>query len=340
MDPTPQQQIARMLTGYWISQAIYVAAKLGISDLLADGPKEVEQLAASTDTDAEALYRLLRGLSSIEIFAEEDERHFRLTPLAETLRSDVAGSQRALALMMGDEHYRVWGELLYSVRTGEVAFDKIFGKPIFEYLAENPDSAEIFDAAMTGIHGRETQLLLDAYDFSSCKTIADIGGGNGTQLTAILQKYPDARGILFDLPHVVERAQPKLDAAGMTARCQAVGGDFIQSVPAGADAYVLRRIIHDWDDENAIVILKQCCEAMSPGGKVLMVESVIPPGNEPFFGKLLDLTMLLIPGGMERTADEYRELLDDAGLQLMRIIPTEGDISVIEAEKRYPQELM
>lgn len=333
-DIPPQAQLGQMITGYWTSQAIYAAAKFGIADLLTGGPKSVEELASATDTMPELLYRLLRALASVGIFAEEDGKRFSLTPLAEPLGSDVAGSQRSLALMMGDDQYRAWGNLADTVQTGDNAYEKIFGKPIFDHLAEQPEKARIFDDAMTGIHGRETGAILDACDFAGIKVLADIGGGNGSKITAILQKHPNMKGILFDLPHVVERARPKIEAAGLGERCQLVTGDFFQAVPSGADAYVMRHIIHDWNDEKSLTILRNCHAVMSPGNKLLLVESVIPPGNDPFMGKFLDLTMMLIPGGKERTEDEYRELYDKAGFDLVRIVPTSTEVSVIEGVRR------
>lgn len=330
----PQAQMGEMITGYWTSQAVHAAAKFGIADLLTEGPKSVEDLATATHTKPDLLYRLLRALASVGVFAEEDGRRFSMTPLAETLRSDVKGSQRSLALMMCGEQYLAWSNLTDTLQTGQNAYEKIFGKPVFEHLAENPESARIFDDAMTGIHGRETGAILDAYDFSEIKVIADIGGGNGSKITAILQKYPEMRGILFDLPHVVERARPNIEAAGLADRCQLIGGDFFKEVPRGADAYVMRHIIHDWDDEKSTTILRNCHAVMSPGNKLLVVESVIPPGNDPFMGKFLDLTMMLIPGGKERTADEFRELSDHAGFELKRIVPTSTDVSVIECIRR------
>ena len=265
---------------------------------------------------------------------EEDEQQFALTPLAEPLRSDVPGSQRSLALMMCGDQYRAWGNLADTIQTGDNAYEKIFGKPIFERLAEQPENARIFDDAMTGIHGRETGAILDAYDFSGINVIADIGGGNGSKITAILSKYPQMQGILFDLPHVIERARPNLEAANLMNRCQLLDGDFFQSVPAGADAYVMRHIIHDWDDEKSLQILRNCHTVMSPDSKLLLVESVIPPGNGPFMGKFLDLTMMLIPGGKERTEDEYQELYDKAGFDLNTIVPTGTEVSVIEGIRR------
>jgi ubiquinone/menaquinone biosynthesis C-methylase UbiE len=331
---TPHQQLDQMITGYWISQAIYAAAKFGIADHLIDGPKTLGELADATATNPEALYRLLRALASVGIFKEGESRRFSLTPLAEPLRGDVAGSKRALALMSGDEQFRAWAEIDYSIRTGKIAFDKIFGKPVFDYLGEHPDKARIFDAAMVGIHGRESDALLDAYDFSMFGVIADIGGGNGSQMTAILKKHPRMKGILFDLPHVIERATERMQASGLLGRCKLVCGSFFNAVPEGADAYILRHIIHDWDEEKCLTILRNCCRAMLPTSKLLVIESVIPPGNEPFHGKFLDLVMLLIPGGKERTENEYRNLFQRAGFELTRIVPTGAEISIIEGMKR------
>ena len=326
----PHVQMLHLLTGYWISQSIHVAAVLGVADLLKDGPKSSTELAAATGTHAPSLYRLLRALASVGVFAEEPHDRFRLTPLAECLRSDRPDSQRSLAIMNGEEHYRSWGDLLYSVRTGKTAFDHVYGKPVFDFLAENPKSAAVFDEAMTGVHGTETTAMLDSYDFSRFGTIIDIGGGNGTVLTAILQRYSALRGILYDRPHVVERARPRLDKAGVAQRCQTIGGDFFAAVPPGGDAYFMRHIIHDWDDGKAHTILANCRKVMTPAARLLLVETVIPPGNEPSFAKFLDLTMLVVPGGMERTEAEYRALFGRAGFRLDRIVPTKGDVSVIE----------
>jgi hypothetical protein len=327
---SPQEQMSRMLTGYWVAQALYAAARLRLADLLKDGPRSADDLAAATGTRGDTLYRLLRALASVGVFAEDDHRRFTLTPLAECLRSDVPGSQWALAVMNGEEHYHAWGDLLYSLKTGKPAFDKHYGAPVFDYLSRHPEQAVVFDAAMVGVHGRETAAMLDAYDFAGIGTLADVGGGNGSLLTEVLRKHPALRGLLYDLPNVVARARAGLDAAGLAERCRAVPGDFFASVPAGADAYLLRHILHDWDDEKATKILRNIRQAVAPSGKVLVVESVIPPGNTPSFGKLLDLTMLVIPGGRERTEEEYRALFAAGGFRLTRVVPTRAEVSVIE----------
>lgn len=330
---TPQQQMSGMLMGYWISQALYVAAKLGLADLVAAHPRTANDLAAQTGMHARSLYRLLRALASVDVFAEREEGRFELTPLAELLRSDVPGSQRALAIMMGEEHYYVWGDLIHSIQTGEPAFDKIYGMPCFDFLAHSPAKAQIFDEAMVAIHGRETAAMLDTYDFSQVGVLCDVGGGNGSLLLAVLERYPKLQGMLYDLPHVVERAKSHIKSHAAGARCEAIGGSFFERVPEGADAYLMRHIIHDWNDEKAGLILRNCASAMRDEARLLLVESVIPPGNELCWPKFLDLNMLAIPGGQERTEAEYRRLLESSGLRLTRIQPTGGGIDVIEGVK-------
>jgi hypothetical protein len=329
--PSPQAVMARLLTGYWIAQAIHVAAQLGLADLLKDGPKAVAHLAEATGAHARSLYRLLRALASEGVFAEDEQGRFALTPLAECLRSDVPNSQRSMAIMNGEEHYLAWGELLYSVQTGQNAFEKLYGQPVFQYLASHPRQARIFDEGMVGVHGAETKAMLDAYDFRGIGTLVDIGGGNGSLLAATLQRHPSLRGIVFDRPDVIERARANIKAAGLDNRCSMIGGNFFETVPPGGDAYLMRHIIHDWNDEQSRTILRSCRKVMPPSGKLLLVESVIPAGNEPCFAKLLDLTMLVIPGGMERTEAEYRELLASAGFRLQRVVPTSANVDVIES---------
>jgi ubiquinone/menaquinone biosynthesis C-methylase UbiE len=319
-----------MLTGYWIAQSLHVAAQLGIADLLKGGPQTVAHLAEATGTHPRSLYRLLRALASESVFAEDEQGRFVLTPLGECLRSDVPNSQRSMAIMNGEEHYRCWGELLYSVQTGQTAFEKLFGQPIFQYLAAHPRQARIFDEGMVGVHGAETKAMLDAYDFRGVGTLVDVGGGNGSLLLTTLQRHPSLRGMLYDRPDVIERARANVKAAGVENRCTLTGGDFFETVPAGGDAYLMRHIIHDWNDEQCRTILRNCRKVVPPSGKLLLIESVIPLGNEPCFAKFLDLTMLVIPGGMERTEAEYRELLASAGFHLARIVPTASVVDVIE----------
>lgn len=324
-----EQVLNQMIVGSWVTQAIYVSAEIGIADLLAIDPCTVEELAEETRTHPASLYRVLRALASVGIFREDAEGRFSLTEMGNLLRSDAPGSKRSLAIMAGAEFYRSWGGLLSSVETGGAAFDKVFGKQFFRYMSENPDRWRIYDAAMTGVHDSETIPVLDAYDFRQFQTIVDIGGGNGLALAAILRRHTEARGILFDLPDVAKRAREVMARAGVPDRCRIVGGDFFESVPAAGDAYLLRHVIHDWEDREAVAILANCRDAMRPGGKVLVVETVIPNGNEPCFGKWLDLMMLVV-GGRERTEDQYRELFSAAGLRLARIVPTTHEVSIIE----------
>ncbi len=327
------EQLDRMITGYWISQAIYAAAKFDLAGHLKDGARSVDELAEATSTNAAALYRLLRALASVGVFAEVGSRRFVMTPLAEPLRDDVPGTKRALALMVGDEQFRSWAEIDYSVQTGRTVFERIFGKPVFDYLSEHPDKVRIFDRAMVGIHGREASAVPNAYDFSGIGVVADIGGGNGSQIAAILKKYPTTKGILFDLPHVVECAKPLIESAGLADRCELVGGDFFDSVPERADAYLLRHIIHDWEEEKALTILRNCHRAMNVDSRLLVIESAIPPGNEPFAGKFLDLVLLLIGGGEERTEAEYQSLFGMAGFELRTVVPTDTEVSILEGAK-------
>jgi hypothetical protein len=330
MSDKPSPPLISMMTGYWVSQSIYVAAKLGLADLVKRGPQTAEQLAAATKTQPEALYRLLRALASVGMFREDEQKRFSMTPAAEPLASDARHSQRALAIMMGEEHFDCWGELLYSVQTGRNAFEKIFGEPIFNWLAKHSEQAKTFDEAMVAVHGRETVAMLDAGDFSGIATLADVGGGNGSVLRAILERHHSMRGMLCDLPGVVERAKPLIAAAGLTDRMQAIPTDFFAAVPPGADAYLMRHIIHDWNDEQARQILGNVRKVIGSSGRLLIIENVIPPGNDPGFAKLLDLNMLVIPGGKERTEAEYRELFAAARFRLTKITPTPADVSIIE----------
>jgi len=323
-------RLNQMISGAWITQGIYVAAELGLADLLAGGPRTAAELARQAGAHEGALYRLLRALASVGIFAEDDQRRFTLTPLAQRLRSDAPASQRWFAIMMGAEFYQSWGHLAAAVRSGREVCRQTFGMPFFEYTTRHPDRGRIYDAAMNGIHDAETVPVLDAYDFSAFRTVVDVGGGNGLALAGMLRRHPGLEGIVFDLPAVAEGARATLDRLGLAGRGRAIGGDFFTAVPAGADAYVLRHILHDWDDEQAAAILRNCRDAMAPGGRILVIESVIPPGNAPCFGKWIDLMMLIV-GGRERTEGQFRRLFAAAGLDLRRIVPTAHEVSVIEA---------
>ena len=329
--PAPLLGLQDLILGKWVAQAVSVAAKLGIADLLMDGPRDCDEMARANQVDADALYRLLRALAGVGVFFEVEDRRFGLTPMAEFLRSDLPCSLRAVATMAGEDWtWRPWGELYRSVKTGERAFDGIFGAAPFEYLAENPGAAAIFDEAMTGWSMQNSAPVAEAYDFSGIGTLMDVGGGHGHLLATILEANPSLRGILFDAPAVVEGAADRIEAEGLADRCAVVAGDFFASLPEGADACILKSVIHGWNDEQAAAILRNCRQAVGPGGRVLLAEIVIPPGDDPHVGKLLDLEMLVMAGGRERGEAEFRELLASAGIRLARIVPTRSATSVIE----------
>lgn len=329
--PPPEAVLTQMAFGALLTQALYVAARLGVADLLAAGPRKVAELAAETGTHERSLYRLLRSLAGAGVFAEVEPQTFGLTPLADPLRSDAPSSMRNGVIFMGEAwHFGVWANLLYSVRTGQPAWGHTHGAEVFEYFAANPEQAEIFNGAMTDMSVGTAPAVVAAYDFSGFGTLADIAGGHGYLLAQILKVTPNLSGILFDVPPVVEGAAALLEREGVAERVERVAGDFFQSVPR-ADAYIMKHIIHDWDDERAAQILKNINAAMGEQGRVLIVETVVPEGNGPHYSKLLDLEMLVSPGGVERTAEEYAALLSAAGLKLSRIIPTLSPFSIVEA---------
>lgn len=328
----PEKILLLMLRGPWISQSIHVAAKLGLADLVKDSTQPVEVLAQATGTHAPALYRMLRLLASVDIFAEEAEKCFGLTPLANQLRSDVPGSLRALATIYGEPlFWQPWGNILHSIQTGETAFGHVFDKSLYAYLAERPPLAALFDQAMSGLVTQAAQAVATTYDFSSVGHIVDVGGGKGLLLTTVLQHWPHLTATLMDLPQVVAHARPSIEAAGLASRCELVDGDFLQAIPAGGNVYLLSTILCNWDDEHATQILKNCRRAMAPTSKLLVVEIVIPPLNQSSPGKLLDLQMMIITGGRDRTATEYRALLANAGFAMTQIMPTTSERSIIEA---------
>ncbi|MGH8728885.1 MAG: methyltransferase [Burkholderiales bacterium] len=326
------EALLQMITGHYVARGIYVAAKLKLADHIAGGVATSEALAQATKTDAASLYRLLRALASVGIFEEQADKRFALTPMAEFLRSDVPGSLNAFAIMVGEEHHwNGWEGLRYSVETGKSSFEHRYGEQFFPWLSKRPEYAVNFDEAMTSHSAIENEHLVAAYDFSGIRTLVDVAGGHGTTLAAILRANPAMKGILFDMPHVIETARARLKGSGIENRIELVAGDFFANAPKSADAYFMKHIIHDWGDEECIKILGNCRRGMNQGGRVLIAEIVLPAGNEPSPAKWLDLTMLVMThGGRERTESEYRDLLARAGFKLTRVIQTEGAIGLVE----------
>jgi SAM-dependent methyltransferase len=323
-----------MATAYWLSQAIYVAAKLGIADLLRDGPQSCAALAASSGSDASSLFRLMRALSSVGIFAHLARDRFALSRLAESLQTDVHGSLRAMVITIGEIHYQACGNLLHSVQTGSPAFNTVFGASLFDYLQQNVDAADAFNQGMANVSSMLAYAVLMAYDFAGIASIVDVGGGQGKLLEKILQFTPHITGTVFDTASTIDTAQQGFGNDAWSRRCSYVIGDFFTSVPQGADAYLLCGVIHDWDDRRAIRILRNCHRAMTRKGRVLLVDMVVPDSDEVSFSKLLDLNMLAMTGGRERTRAEFRALFDAADYKLTRIIPTVAPQGIIEAVRK------
>ena len=325
-------ELARLIDGFRVSQTIHACVELGIPDLLDDGERTADDLAEASGADPPTLYRLLRALASFGILHEQDGRRFSLTELGQPLRSDVPGSLRGWVRLSGREHvWRSWGNLTNAVRDGENAFRSLHGTDVWEWRAAHPEESAIFDEAMMSLTGAGNAAVLAAYDFDRFGTVVDVAGGNGALLAALLAAHPQMRGILFDQEHVVSGAEPVLRAAGVFDRCEVVAGSFFSSIPEGGDAYVLKSIIHDWEDEESVAILRSCREAMGPEAAALVIERDLGPPNENPMAKLSDLNMFVMPGGRERTLDEYAALLDRAGLRLAAAHPTTSGHLVIEA---------
>ena len=330
----PAEDLRRLLLSYRISQAIHVAAVLGLSDRLADGPQSATELARSTGSHARSLYRLLRALATVGVYEELDGERFRNTPLSEALRPDAPASIAGHAAFIGRPyHWQIWSALLHSVRTGENAFLHVHGQTAWEYRQQHPDEGAIFDHAMTTQSRLTAAAVLDAYDYGRFTTVVDVAGGRGAFLAAVLGRWPHLRGVLFDQPHVVADASDLLRGAGVLDRCQVVAGDFFESVPGGADAYVLKHIIHDWRDDEAIAILRACHACIDGTATLQLIERVMPAAGEKgsVDASFSDLNMLVGPGGQERTEAEHATLLAAGGFQLVKVVPTATDESVIEA---------
>jgi hypothetical protein len=333
----PTAVLLQLASGFHVARALYVAAKLGVADLLHDGPKSGEELAAATGTHESSLERVMRLLVSVGVFGADNSRRFFLTPVSMRLRAGYPESLRDLLVyQLGDEAYQAWGELMHTVRTGASGFDRAFGAGVWEYRARHAEYAGLFDAAMSNAAAAHIEAVLAAYPFSRLRSVVDLGGGVGTFLIALLSAHPGMEGMLFDLPHVVERARVEILNAGLTGRCEVRSGDLFASVPEGANAYILSRVIHDWDDARALAILRNCRRAMPPDGKLLLIERLLPLLGEPCRAArpalVSDLMMMVMNGGRERTEDQYRTLLAASGLELSTIVPTATGISVMEAE--------
>lgn len=333
----PPGALLQVITSYTSAQVVHVAVQLGLADLLANGPRSVEDLAAAMGAHGPSLVRLVRALAALGVVAESDGGRIELTALGAPLRADVPDSMRdAVLFLVGEWCWRAWGDLLYSVRTGEPAFDRAFGMSNFEYWEHDAEAGAIHDAYFRAMSRTTNAPIVAAYDFSRFGAVIDVGGSTGALLAAILQAHPGVRGILFDLPHVVAGAAPVLAEAGVADRCTVVGGTFFESVPAGGDAYVLKYVIHDWDDERATTILRRCREATGPGAVLLLIEQVLPERLET--GAMaqrvarVDLQMLVMtPGGRERTERQFRSLLAGAGFELRAVIPTASPFRFLEA---------
>jgi hypothetical protein len=326
----PRAQLIQMATAHWVSRILYVAAEMNLADRLSEGPRTADELARSTATDAPSMYRVMRTLASLGLFTEGPSHRFSLTLLGEAFRT---GTVRATVLTVaGDLITKSLEQLPYSVQTGKSGFEKVFGMPFFEYLANHPVDASLFSETMVGFHGSEPAAVASAYNFSQFETIIDVGGGTGNLLATILGRHPEPRGILFDLPHVISDAPALIEARGLLHRITTEAGNFFQSVPTAAGAYLLSHIIHDWSEPQCLTILGNCRRTMKPNSRLLIIETVLAPGDAPHPGKILDMIMLtLFTGAQERTEPEYRGLLDKARFRLTRIVPTESAVSIVEA---------
>jgi hypothetical protein len=330
----PPAHMMQLITGCWVSCCIYVAAKLGLADHIAAGATTTAELAEKTGTDPSSLYRTLRALCSVGVFLETDSGTFELTPLGKTLQSGVPGSMKAMALAQLGDHYSAWGELLHSVRTGEIAFDHLHGMSVWKYYESHPEDGVNFTKAMSGLTQAVAANVIPAYDFSGQKTVADIGGGNGALLCAVLKSNPTLTGVVFDGEYVQQQAIAYFKDAGMNGQIKFQQGNFFDETPPRADVYVMKMILHDWNDEDSKKILENIRASMHEESKILVIESVLPEGNTPHPGKFMDINMLAMTGGRERTEREWKELVQRSGLRVSRIIPTQSPMfSIIEVQK-------
>lgn len=329
-----QAALRSLITGHWVAQAIRVVAELGVADLLASGARTSDDLAEATGSHPRSLFRLLRALAGIGVLEQLDGDRFALAPMGDCLRSDAPGSMRAYAMVFaGDAHWQAWGDLGHSVRTGETGYQHRFGTSFYDDLAVDARAHDLFDQAMAGSIARTCTPVAEAYDFSRFATLVDVGGGDGTLLAAILRAHPALQGVLFEREPIAERARKHLAEAGLSERCDVVAGDFFRSLPGGADGYLLARCVRAFDDAASIQILANARRAMAEGGRLLLVERLVPRGGGAPEAKLGDLNMLVLTGGCERTEADYAGLLQAAGLELSAVVPTRSPMSVLEARQ-------
>jgi hypothetical protein len=325
------KRLVALVQGFRSTQVTYVIAKLGLADHLAGSALTAAELAARVNVRPESLGRVLRLAAFYGLVAEVGDDRFELTPLGRPLCADVEGSVKATAIMLGEEHYRAWGSLLHSIKTGEPAFEHIFGSPLFEYMADHPDTQATFDAAMSAGADVFLASIADSYDFSKARVIVDVGGGNGSLSALILNRNPALEAVIYDQPQVLEAADRYLSEAGVRSRCRLVRGNFFESVPEGGDAYMLSNIVHDWDDTRALRILRNCRAAMAPEATVLLLEAVLPEHGIPSAAAMADVNMMVLLTGRERTKKQYASLLEAAGLRLTKVTPIWERESLIEA---------
>jgi len=327
----PQAQLMQFIVGRWISKPIYVAAELRIADLLTNGSKSIDELAQMSQSHAPSLYRVMRALASVGIFSETDSSRFELTPMAEYLKT---GAMRSIALMFNsDWNDKSWEYFLDSVKTGNTAFEKAHGMSVTDWLKNNLQAAEVFNEANAIKAVGSHRAIIDAYNFSGIYTLSDVGGGLGVLMAEILIANPSMRGVVLDVPSVIQKAGKMIRNRGIENRCRTLECDFFERIPSGSDAYLMSNILHDWSDEQCRQILINCYKAMKPESKLLVMEMIVPPGNEPSVAKLLDLEMMVITGGRERTEAEYKNLFESSGFKLTRIIPTKESVCIIEVTK-------
>ena len=330
----PPAQVFRLVSGMWAAKAAATAASLRIPDVLAQGPKTAAEVAKSIGADASAVFRLLRGVAAVGVLSMEPEGRFALTPIGELLRSDVPGSMRSLLVAeMAPGHWLPWGELETAVRTGKPTARKALGVDIWEYYKKNADEGFHFAEAMSGLSSIALGAVLEAYSFAGARVVVDVGGSHGAFLAAVLKREVEARGVLFDRPEVIEGATATLTGAGVASRVERVGGNFFERVPAGGDTYLLKHILHDWSDDECVSILGCVREAMAPDARVVVVEMLITDAGPPSPAPLLDLNMLVMLTGKERTADEFGALFAKAGLKLASVTATHSPFAVLEARR-------